>query len=164
MVRFCLVAAGAARGTGEGRRQAVGFLRDSIDSSTARHPPRGGDLTTATERDNALTSVLNRLEITVSKHGTTTTIALAGEWDLAEQKSTRNAIRDALRQSPECLVLDLSQVSFIDSSGIRVVLELHQRSTQRNVHLVIVPGPRAVRRPFEILGLTDRLPFLRAAS
>jgi anti-sigma B factor antagonist len=118
---------------------------------------------TATERENAPRSVSSRLEITVSAHGTTTTIALAGECDLAQQEATRHAIRDALRRSPACVVLDLSQLTFIDSSGIHVVLELHKRSRQRNVRLVIVPGPRAVRRPFEILGLTKVLPFLAMA-
>jgi anti-sigma B factor antagonist len=117
----------------------------------------------ATERDQAA-PVLSRLGITVSALGTTTTIAVAGEWDLAEQQATRHAIRDALRRSPECLVLDLSQLTFIDSSGMHVVQELHQRSRRLNIRLVIVPGPRAVRRPFEVLGLTDVLPFLAVTT
>jgi anti-anti-sigma factor len=69
-----------------------------------------------------------------------------------------------LRRSPEYLVLDLSQLTFIDSSGIHVVEQLHKRSTHQMVRLVIVPGPRAVRRPFEILGLAAALPFLAAAA
>ncbi len=122
------------------------------------------DLMAATERADRPRPVPSRLGITVSAHGTTTTIALAGEWDLAEQPATRRAIRDALRPSPECLVLDLSQLTFIDSSGIHVVLELQKASTQQNVRLVIVPGPRAVQRPFEILRLTDLLPFVAAEA
>jgi anti-anti-sigma factor len=61
-------------------------------------------------------------------------------------------------------VLDLSQLTFIDSSGVHVVHQLHKRSTHQMVRLVIVPGPRTVRRPFEILGLTGVLPFLVAAA
>jgi anti-sigma B factor antagonist len=118
----------------------------------------------ATDRDRTLRSAPGRLEITVSAHGTTTTIALAGEWDLAELQATRQAIRDALRRSPECLVLDLSQLTFIDSSGIHVVHELHKRSTHQDAHLVIVPGSGAVQRTFEVLGLVDALPFLTAAD
>ena len=37
-------------------------------------------------------------------------------------------------------MLNLSQCSFIDSSGIHAVLELHNRSTQQSIHLVIIPG------------------------
>jgi anti-anti-sigma factor len=68
-----------------------------------------------------------------------------------------------LVRSPECVVLDLSQLTFIDSSAIHVILELQKRCAQQNVRLVIAPGPRAVQRPFEVLGLTRALPFLTAA-
>ena len=83
-----------------------------------------------------------------------------GEWDLAQEPATRKAIQTALERRPECVVLDLSQLSFIDSTGIHAVVELHTRAAQQNIHLVIIPGPRGVQRPFEICGLTDRLPFL----
>src|SRR5205823_4913728 len=50
--------------------------------------------------------------------------------------------------------------SFIDSTGVRGVIELHKRCEQQNVHLLIVPGPPAVQRVFALLGLTELLPFL----
>jgi anti-anti-sigma factor len=118
----------------------------------------------AAEQADATRSVTTRLGTTMGAHGTTTTIALAGEWDLAEQTATRQATQNALRRSPECLVLDLSQLTFIDSSGIQVVLELQKCSTEQGFRFVIVPGPPAVQRPFEILGLTGLLPFLPAAN
>jgi anti-sigma B factor antagonist len=97
--------------------------------------------------------------VAVSVHGTTTMIALRGEWDLAQAPRMRGAISDALQRSSECVVLDLSRLSFIDSTGVRGVVELHKRCEQQNVHLVIVPGPRAVQRVFALLGLTEILPF-----
>jgi anti-anti-sigma factor len=118
----------------------------------------------ATDRDSVPSSVPSRLAITVTVQGTTTTIALTGEWDLAEEQPARRAIREALSRAPECLVLDLSQLTFIDSSGIHVVDELHQRTLRESAHLVIVPGSRTVRRPFEIVGLADVLPFLTTAA
>jgi anti-anti-sigma factor len=98
--------------------------------------------------------------ITVSAQETATTIALRGEWDLAQALRMRGATSDVLQRSPKCVVLDLTRLSFIDSTGVRGVIELHNRSEQQNVHLVIVPGPRAVQRVFELLGLTELLPFL----
>jgi anti-sigma B factor antagonist len=98
-----------------------------------------------------------------SRSTTTTTIALAGEWDLAERRPTRQATRTALQRPPHGVVLDLSQLTFIDSSGIHVIVELQKRSAQHDIRLVIVPGPRAVQRPFEILQLSPALPFLTAA-
>jgi anti-anti-sigma factor len=100
------------------------------------------------------------LTIAVWETGTTTELIVSGEWDLAARPTARKAVQAALACAPECVVLNLSQCSFIDSSGLHTVLELHNRCVQQNIHLVIIPGPRAVQRPFEICGLTERLPFL----
>lgn len=117
-----------------------------------------------TEPEHNPNAGLGQLEILVAQHGTTTTIAFSGEWDLAEQHATRQAIRSALASPPECIVLDLSQLTFIDTSAIHVILELQTRSAQQNVRLVIAPGRRAVQHPFEVLGLTAVLPFRNAPA
>lgn len=78
--------------------------------------------------------------------------------------ASRQAIRSALARCPECVVLDLSQLTFIDASGIRVVMDLHTRAARQRIRLVIVPGPQAVQRLFEILQLTAVLPFLAAVG
>lgn len=101
------------------------------------------------------------LEIVLGQQGTTSTIQLHGEIDLAGQASIRDALREVLRRAPECLVLDLSQVSFIDVSGVRAVIEVSERSARQNVHLVIIPGPQAVQRVFDFCRLTATLPFVR---
>ena len=89
---------------------------------------------------------------------------MAGEGDLAAQSMARNAMSLVLERHPERIVLDLSRLSFIDSSGVHNVLELHGRCAQQDTQLVIIPGSRAVQQPFEICQLTDRLPFLEAAA
>src|SRR4051794_6000659 len=104
------------------------------------------------------------LAISVRENGTTTQLVAGGEWDLAEQPTARKAIKAAVQRCPECLVLDLSQLSFIDSSGIHMVLELHSRCTAHNIRLVIIPGARAIQRPFEVCGLIERLPFVGVAA
>lgn len=108
-------------------------------------------------------NAFDALGIVVSQQGTTTTIVIQGEWDLAAQPAAQNAIRAALARDPECVVLDLSQLTFIDSTGLHDVIDMHNGCAQQNVRLVIIPGPRAVQRPFEICQLTDRLPFLTPA-
>ncbi len=103
------------------------------------------------------------LRIAVSQTGAGTTIELEGTWDLAEQLATRQAIGRALATRPERLVLDLSRLSFIDSSGVHAVIGLVRRTQRLGVRLLIVPGPKAVQRIFEICHLTDHLPFAEAA-
>jgi anti-sigma B factor antagonist len=117
----------------------------------------------ATEPRNPY-AVPYRLEILITELGTTTTIGLSGECDLAEQHAIRDAIQRAVDRSPECVVLDLSQLSFIDSCGIHVVLDLANCAARQDIRVVIIPGPRAVQRPFEVLGLIETLPFLGSAG
>lgn len=100
------------------------------------------------------------LLVTVSEQGTTITISLEGELDLAERPELRRAINGVLERSPECVVLDLSCLDFIDSAGIHAVIELHRRSEQQHTRLVIFAGGRQVQRSFELVGLTEILPFL----
>jgi len=99
------------------------------------------------------------LRIARVEHGSTSTIELEDEWDLGQRDAARDAVAKALRRRPGCLVLDLSGLSFIDSSGIHVVIETHKRCAAQRTCLVITPGPRAVQRVFEICGLIEILPF-----
>lgn len=104
------------------------------------------------------------LRVAVSEQGTTSTLEFEGEWGLAERDEAGSAVEQALERGPECMVLDLSRVSFIDSSGIHVVVTAAKRCTERNVHIVIIPGPPHVHRVFEICQLTTQLPFASHAS
>lgn len=103
------------------------------------------------------------LRIVVSQVGTTTRIGLEGEWDLTTQIAAREAIGRALACRPECLVLDLSRLTFMDSSGVHAVTSLVTRTDRLNVRLSIVPAPKAAHHIFEICHLTDRLPFATAS-
>ena len=58
------------------------------------------------------------LRIGVSALGTTSTIGPEGEWDLAGKPAAAEAVATTLKQNPEHLVLDLSRLTFMDSSGV----------------------------------------------
>jgi anti-sigma B factor antagonist len=103
------------------------------------------------------------LRIALSQVGGATTITLKGEWDMATQIATRQAIGRALAGRPDSLVLDLSRLGFIDSSGVHAVISLARRTERLNVRLLIVPGAEAVQRVFEICHLGNRLLFTHAA-
>jgi len=53
--------------------------------------------------------------------------------------------------------LDLSQIEFVDSSGLRVLIDAHQRIAQAGGQLTITEPSDAVRRLFEISGVDDYL-------
>jgi anti-anti-sigma factor len=120
---------------------------------------RGEAVTASSQSREAVPDDPIDLRIAVSEQGTTSTLEFEGEWGLAEKDASYAAVEQALQRGPECVVLDLSRVSFIDSSGIHVVVRAAKRCAEREIHIVIIPGPPHVHRVFEICQLTDRLPF-----
>ncbi len=104
------------------------------------------------------------LGIVTIERGTTATIEFEGEWDLTERDAASDAVSQALWGRPEYLVLDLSRLSFIDSTGVHALVETHKRCKEQGTRLAIVPGPPPVQRPFEVCGLTGILPFTAPLS
>lgn len=88
------------------------------------------------------------------------TAVLEGEFDMAATFTVEPALERVLEE-PDVreLVVDLSRVTFVDSTGVGVLLRVHEESRRRRLELTLVPGPREVQRVFEIAGLTDALPF-----
>lgn len=99
----------------------------------------------------------------LTRRGSTSTLELEGECDLAQREALHRVIGEALAARPESLVLDLRRLGFIDSSGVHIVVELAAQAREGHVQLVICPGPRAVQRVFEVCGLTSHLPFVEGA-
>jgi anti-sigma B factor antagonist len=82
-----------------------------------------------------------------------------GEIDLATVDLVRSAVEAECRQGDD-VQLDLRGVEFMDTSGLRYVLELVERAERGGFALRIVRGPAAVQRVFEVSGLEPRLPFV----
>ena len=62
------------------------------------------------------------------------------------------------------VVVDLSRVTFLDSTAIGVILNALRALAARSGRLVLVCPNERVRRPFEVTGLTDRLPIVRSVE
>lgn len=98
-------------------------------------------------------------DITTERSGAILIVIPRGEIDLATVDRIRAAV-DREWQEGEDIVLDLRAVGFMDTSGLRYVLELNDRASRGALELRIVRGPRAVQRVFEVSGLEPRLPFV----
>ena len=57
----------------------------------------------------------------------------------------------------EALVIDMSEVTFMDSSGLRVLIDLNRRAGEAGVALVVRAPSRAVARIIEISGLSETI-------
>jgi anti-anti-sigma factor len=57
------------------------------------------------------------------------------------------------------LIVDLSELDFMDSVGLRLLLAVDADARRDGFSIALVRGPAAVQRVFEITGTADVLPF-----
>jgi anti-anti-sigma factor len=98
-------------------------------------------------------------EVHLTHHGASSILSLSGEFDLAAAQEVRDRLQQLRLDEPRALVLDMRDISFIDSSGIRVILEIWNDSRQNGFSLGVVPGDR-VRSVLQVVQLEDELPLL----
>jgi anti-sigma B factor antagonist len=79
-------------------------------------------------------------------------VSLAGELDLYNAEEVRGALVEACSAEPEVLVVDLEEVTFIDSTALGVLIEAGSRMTDRKGFRLAAPGVET-RRALEVSGL-----------
>lgn len=84
-------------------------------------------------------------------------VALRGELDLSTVGMVQDELRRVEASSPALVVLDLSKLTFLDSTGLRCVVTADERARDDGRRVVIVRGPEAVQRVFSITRLEERL-------
>lgn len=102
---------------------------------------------------------VGRLTVRSQRDGVLHTIALEGELDLATAEDLQRELLRVEGSDALSIVLDLSALEFIDSTGVRLLLQASARSRANSNRLALLRGPRAVQRVFELTGILDRLPF-----
>jgi anti-anti-sigma factor len=77
-------------------------------------------------------------------------------------------VQDELRRveasAPDVVVVDLSKLTFLDSTGLRCLVTADERARDEGRRVVIVRGPEAVQRVFSITRLEERLEMVDDAS
>ncbi len=104
------------------------------------------------------------LDVQVNERNGTAIVALAGEFDISEVPDVEKHLKAVESRKPKLLVLDLRGLNFMDSSGLRVVLEADLRSRRETRRFALIPGPEPVHRVFLIALLDKRLEFIEDPS
>ena len=91
-------------------------------------------------------------------------IALRGELDLSSAAKLQEELKRVEAGAPEVLVLDLSKLVFLDSTGLRCLVTADERARDEGRRVVIVRGPDPVQRVFSITRLEERLEMVDDAS
>jgi anti-anti-sigma factor len=87
-------------------------------------------------------------------------LKLTGELDANTVPQLQDML-DAAAASGGTVILDLTQLRFIDASGIRTLVLASQESRRDGFDLQLTGSTPAVMRALEIVGVLDELPFIR---
>jgi anti-sigma B factor antagonist len=103
-----------------------------------------------------MTAILETLELR-REEGGDSTLAVAGEIDLATASQFRDATLSALARGTGSLHLDLSGVEFMDTAGVHVLVSTRRRARLMGGHVGVVALSRPARRVWEACGLAPEL-------
>jgi anti-anti-sigma factor len=86
-------------------------------------------------------------------------LVLGGDLDMDARFQAEQALDELLSEPVEQLAIDLGEVTFVDSTGMGLVLEVNDRARTDGFELRLSRGPAEVQRVFELAGVADVLPF-----
>jgi anti-sigma B factor antagonist len=100
---------------------------------------------------------MSPLRVTTEQQADRIAVSVAGELDIASAPRIEEALRIAEESAPAILVLDLRQLEFMDSTGLRTILAADARAREAGRRLVVVQGDENIKRVFEVTRLYDRV-------
>lgn len=89
-------------------------------------------------------------------------VAPSGELDMSTVGAVELELRALRSEGFDEIVLDLSGLTFMDSTGLHLAVRWAQAAQVDGFRFELEPGPRAVQRVFELAELTEELPFRSA--
>jgi len=95
------------------------------------------------------------LDLSTTRAGACAVVSVGGEIDPGTASELSNAALSAMQEIGPSLVLDLSGVTFMDSTGLKVLLAVHQRAQLAGGRLVLAGATRPVLRVVSITGLDE---------
>ena len=96
----------------------------------------------------------------VVREGETARIRAIGELDLNAAPTLAAEIAQVREAGCRHVIIDLRKLSFLDSSGLRLLLDCYAESRQDSHTLALIPGPPVVQRVFELTRTSEHLPFI----
>jgi anti-anti-sigma factor len=124
------------------------------------NPPRPDDLADRLGR-YATPSASVTLTVHTDRPLQPMVVEATGELDMITSSQLSDAVTEALARQPRILVIDLTEVRFIGSGGIGVLVRAHREASE-HTSVRVVTGASSVRRPLELTGLISTLRVYRS--
>ena len=110
-----------------------------------------------TTRHDEHAGTRSRLLVRSLRHGDAQVVELVGELDIQGAPLCRRVLERACGSAQHTVFLDVAGLTFMDSSGVHMIIETDRRLREDGRELVIVRAPKHVRRLLELCGLTEIL-------
>ena len=85
-------------------------------------------------------------------------VSVSGVVDMLTAPTLEQAIRAALDQNPTGLIVDFTEVEFLASAGMGILVATHDEATPDVSFCVVADGP-ATSRPLKLVGIADMIPL-----
>lgn len=96
------------------------------------------------------------MQIDVRREADRTVLSVHGELDLASAPLLQSEIESTVSDD-RALVLDVEDLEFMDSTGLRVILAAHERSQERGQGFALTRGSQQVQRLLSITRAGEHL-------
>jgi anti-sigma B factor antagonist len=103
---------------------------------------------------------MKTFEASVKRQGPVAILRLAGEFDLAGVDRFHAALEQLPSPALELVVIDLRALDYLDSSGLRCIVQAQAHALQDGYELQVVKGTKQVDEVFRITGLDRQLPMV----
>ncbi|MGA3147161.1 MAG: STAS domain-containing protein [Acidimicrobiales bacterium] len=123
--------------------------------SVSTDQPGAGQATVGIPHEGERVSVDHAFGISEHAEDGLLRVAVRGEVDVATAPTLREHLYDAVDRSSGVVVVDLSAVTFIDSTALGVLIGAQERSRDHGTQLRIILNEARIVKIFEITGLTE---------
>ena len=87
-------------------------------------------------------------------------VVVSGEIDIATAPTVERALLRA-EESHDLVAIDLTNTSFMDSTGLHMIVAANRRLRERGGRLLVVEGPPQIRRLFDVTSMSNHLDLVR---
>jgi anti-anti-sigma factor len=99
-------------------------------------------------------------DLHVERRGTTAILRVSGELDITGAERLETCIQELAGNSPDTVVIDLRDVSFMDSTGLRSLIRARALGSEAQWSLKLLRGPDSIHRVFELTKMDDLFDFV----
>jgi anti-sigma B factor antagonist len=108
--------------------------------------------------------VKDQLQIEVRQEADRVIVALVGELDMASAPRLQSTVEGEALLETATVVLDLEQLGFVDSTGLRIILLARERCAERGQAFAVTRGTPQVQRLLSVTGVAEHLRTIATAD